>query len=47
MYTGKSQMTIEGKKVGNYLLQRFLGKGQFGKVWKAKKIDTGEIFAIK
>lgn len=47
MDTSKSQMTIQGKIVGNYLLQNSLGKGQFGKVWKAKQIQTGEIYAIK
>lgn len=40
-------MTTEGKKVGNYLLQKFLGNGQYGVVWKAKKYQTDEVFAIK
>jgi len=43
----KSHMTKEGLKVGPYVLTSLLGKGQFGEVYKAKRVGTGEIFAIK
>ena len=45
--TGASEITIEGKKIGNYVMTKTLGQGQFGKVFKAKNIITGEEFAIK
>jgi serine/threonine protein kinase len=43
----KSHMTKEGLKVGPYVLTSLLGKGQYGAVYKAKRVGTGEIFAIK
>ena len=45
--TGVSEITIEGKKIGNYVMTKTLGQGQFGKVFKAKNVLTGEEFAIK
>lgn len=35
------------KKVGNYLLISEIGRGQFGKVYKATKQPNNEVFAIK
>lgn len=35
------------KKVGDYLLLSELGKGQFGTVYKAKKADSTDVFAVK
>jgi len=31
----------------DFEVQQLIGKGAFGKVWKVKKKDTGEIFAMK
>ena len=45
--TGISEITIEGKKIGNYVMTKTLGQGQFGKVFKAKNLLTGDEFAIK
>lgn len=45
--TGISEITIEGKKIGNYVMTKTLGQGQFGKVFKAKNLLTGEELAIK
>lgn len=36
-----------GKVIGNYILQRMLGKGQYGVVYLAKHKDNGSLFAIK
>ena len=44
---GKSRLTPNGLKVGDYTLLKILGKGQFGKVWKAKHQKTNKIFAVK
>ena len=33
--------------IGNYNFVEFLGKGQFGSVYKVETMDTGEVFAIK
>ena len=35
------------KKIENYVLETKIGEGQFGEVFQAKALDTGEIFAIK
>lgn len=35
------------KKVGNYIFQRRIGEGQFGKVYTASHEHTNELFAIK
>jgi serine/threonine protein kinase len=37
----------KGIKVGEYILEKSIGKGQFGKVFRARHIPTGEVFAIK
>jgi serine/threonine protein kinase len=43
----KSQITKEGQKIGDYLLTKRLGQGQYGTVWLGKHLKTGEIFAVK
>ncbi len=40
-------MTVQGKKIDNYLFKKVLGKGQFGIVYKAEHIKTHEMFAVK
>lgn len=35
------------KVIENYLLETLLGSGQYGKVYKAKNIETSEYFAVK
>jgi serine/threonine protein kinase len=35
------------KRVGDYVLVSELGKGQFGIVYKAKHVNTGDVYAIK
>ena len=35
------------KIVQDYMLTDIIGSGQYGKVWKAKHVKTGESFAIK
>lgn len=42
-----SKVTVEGRKIQDYLLTQELGSGQFGKVWKAIHEPTGDIFAVK
>lgn len=42
-----SYLTSEGKRVGNYLLEREIGSGQFGKIYLAKNITNGHIYAVK
>lgn len=42
-----SELTNDGKKVGNYLLSRAIGKGQFGQVFLASHITTGRVYAVK
>lgn len=37
----------QGKMIGNYVLEKVLGKGQFGKVWRARHRLNQEIFAVK
>jgi serine/threonine protein kinase len=37
----------QGKIIGNYVLEKVLGKGQFGKVWRARHRVSQEIFAVK
>ena len=44
---GKSEMHVSGKKIGNYVMTKTLGQGQFGKVYRARHIHTGDEFAIK
>lgn len=44
---GISKITVKGRKIKNYLLVKELGAGQFGKVWKAEKENTDEIYAVK
>ena len=42
-----SEITNEGKRVGDYLLTRSIGSGKFGQVFLANHIETNKIFAIK
>lgn len=42
-----SHITQRGIKIGNYILRKKLGEGQFGTVFKAKDFKTGKEFAIK
>ena len=46
-YPLRSEMTRDGQKIGKYILQKKLGNGQFGAVWKAENIETHAIYAIK
>lgn len=43
----ETQITIRGQKIGRYILEKRLGSGQFGTVWRARTEDTGEVFAVK
>lgn len=43
----ETQITIKGQKIGRYILEKKLGSGQFGTVWRARTEDTNEVFAIK
>lgn len=43
----KSQVTKEGQKIGDYLLTKRLGQGQYGTVWLGMNLKTGETFAVK
>lgn len=43
----ETQVNPEGKIVGNYVLEKVLGQGQFGKVWRARHKDTKDLYAIK
>lgn len=43
----KSVITNEGTKIGDYLLEKEIGKGSFGSVYRAKEITTGTTYAIK
>ena len=43
----KSHITQRGIKIGNYILRKKLGAGQFGTVFKAKDYKTGKEYAIK
>lgn len=42
-----NESTSKGKRIGEYILEKPIGKGQFGKVFKARHISTGEVYAIK
>ena len=35
------------KKIDNYVLEAKIGQGQFGEVFRAKHLDSGELFAVK
>lgn len=41
------EFSSEGKLIGKYILEKVLGEGQFGKVFRARHKDNGELFAIK
>ena len=43
----KSQITKQGTKIGNYLLTKCLGQGQYGTVWLGRNLKTNEAFAVK
>ena len=43
----EQHVTHEGKLVGKYLLEKAIGQGQFGKVWRARDKDSKELYAIK
>ena len=36
-----------GRKIGNYLLERPIGKGQYGQVYYAKGEHDGKEYAVK
>lgn len=44
-----NKTSIQGniKQIGNYILEVELGKGQFGKVFKAREKTTGTFYAVK
>mmetsp|Transcript_15321 Transcript_15321/g.22934 ORF Transcript_15321/g.22934 Transcript_15321/m.22934 type:complete len:440 (-) Transcript_15321:865-2184(-) len=45
---GNQQSDVVGKvNLMDFDILKLIGKGGFGKVWKARKKDTGEIFALK
>lgn len=43
----ETQITVKGQKIGRYILEKRIGQGQFGTVWRARTEDTNEIFAVK
>lgn len=43
----KRESVLKGKKIGNYILKKELGKGKSGSVFLAIKEKTGELFAAK
>jgi serine/threonine protein kinase len=42
-----NEQSSRGKRVGEYILEKTIGKGQFGKVFRARHVTTGEVYAIK
>lgn len=42
-----SEVTMKGKKLGNYLLNKELGRGKFGVVYRCTHSVTGKVYAIK
>ena len=42
-----SEFTVDGKKIGDFVLLKLLGKGQFGKVFFSRQVSRGTYFAVK
>lgn len=40
-------VTVKGTQIGNYLLEKKIGEGQFGSVWKGRHNKTNKLYAIK
>ena len=36
-----------GSVLGSYILEKKIGSGSFGEVWKSRELDTGKTFALK
>ena len=40
-------MTADGLRVGDYMLEKQIGKGAFASVHKARNLKTGDLYAVK
>lgn len=40
-------METNNKKIGDYIIEKKIGKGQYGKVYRARHVHTNQMFAIK
>lgn len=47
MSGGKPRQPEEGKQIGDYLLEKFLAAGSYGRAFKSKNVKTGEIVCVK